>query len=95
MSRVDRLAASLGVPTEDLKWAMRKAAGPEQRISTMSVRSGGTRTFKYRHWTNIDHVAHALDLKGGGDELRRKMRQLAMEDGVWDGRTWTVSVRVW
>lgn len=97
MSRVDRVAAQLGLPTEDLRNAMREHAvfrnGPDAgRIAALSVRLGGTRTFRYSRSTNVDATARGMGITPM--QLRDAMRMVASAEGRKDG-VWTMSVRVW
>lgn len=93
-SRVDRVAAALGRPTEDLEDAMARHAcvGREGRHATLGVRLNGTRTFRYAHETSMDRVARELGITA--DKLRQVMRDCAAQEGRERG-VWTISIRTW
>jgi hypothetical protein len=98
LGRVDRVAAHLMLPTEVLVAAMKADpastfANKDGRISTLSVRLDGTRTFRYSHKTSMDRVAERCGLPDS-DILRNAMKAVAREERRYTG-VWTMSVRVW
>jgi hypothetical protein len=97
LSRVDRVAAALGRPPEDVKNAMRKHAafrsGPDEgRIAALSVRLSNGRHHRRTRPGALEHVAHELDITP--ERLRFAMRSVAYAEGREQG-VWTMSVRVW